>query len=115
MAVQEKPVTNEILYKLVLSLQQEIKGVREDCAKLREEMTAMTTFMVRTKTAEEVYNLPARLEAHDARIDAIEKRETEFRSELRGQVNTLKAVVAVVSFIGAVLGLWLAVKQLSGR
>lgn len=112
---EQQPVNNNLLYEVILSVQRDIQAVKTDCARLSEQLGEVSTFMVRAQATEEAHKLPAKIEAHEARLAGLEKRETEFRSELRGQVHALKWLVGALSLVATVLGIWLAIKQLSGK
>lgn len=113
MVVQEQESVDELhlVHKIVLSLRDDVKDVKDRCDELSDKVDEFKTYMVRAKTQEEERQLPVKLEIERKRIDAIEGREAEFR----GQIRMLRGLAGLAAFIGAVLTIWLAIKELSGH
>jgi hypothetical protein len=104
MVAQGEQVETHLIYELVLSLQKEVKGVRDDCADLGKRLGTLTEFMVRTTTLEQDRNLPAKIEAQDRRI-----------GELERALTAAKAFGWFASILSTILGVWQIIKALSGH
>jgi hypothetical protein len=93
-----------LVYKVVLSVRDDLNAKFDDLSK---QIAAFKEYMIRTQALEIDRNLPARIEAHDKRLEIVER-------ELEGQIKQLKAIVALLTLVSLILGIWLAVVQLTG-
>lgn len=113
MVTQEQESVDELhlVYKIVVSLRDDVKDVKEQCDGLSKQVGEFAAYVIRAKTQEEERQLPMKFNEHDKRISELEKRE----HQRDGQVKMIKWLAALASFIGAILGIWLAIRQLSGK
>lgn len=85
------------LYALVLTLQSEVKGLRDDFALIKE-------FMVRTIALDQDRQLPTKIAEQGKRIEALEHALT-----------AAKAFSWFASGLSLLLAIWLAVKEIAGK
>lgn len=104
MVAQVENVDIRLIYEHVLSLQGEVKGVRDDCVGLGKQLNELSQFMVRTKTLEDDRNLPLKIEDQRKRIETLEHALT-----------TAKAFSTFATILSTILALWLAFRTISGK
>jgi hypothetical protein len=109
MVTQEQESVDELhlVYKVVLSLREDVKDVNTKFDGLSKQVGEFTAYMIRAQALEQDRNLPGKIEDHDKRIDALER-------ENAGQVKALKAIAGLLSLVSVILGIWLAIAQLRG-
>lgn len=108
MVVDNEQVDINVVYKHILSLQEEVD---RKFAELSKQLLELTTHMIESKTLEKDRNIASKLDEERKRIDAIERREERFQ----GQLTMLKWIGALMSFIVTALTGWQIIKALSGK
>jgi hypothetical protein len=108
--------------ELVVLLREDVKGVNARFGELSKQVGELSTYVIQTQAREQAHNLPtkidglgSRIEAQNLRIQALENARATDQAMYAGQLKVARWVAAVASFVSLILGIWLAVKALSGK
>lgn len=115
MVAQDENVDElHLVYKVVLSLREDVKGVNEKCDDLGKQMGEFTAFMIRAKALDEARDLPTEIKSLTSRVQTLETAREKDQATTKGQWSVWGAVVALTAFIALLVSLALALKDLFG-
>ena len=108
--------------RAVVSVEAEVKGLREDNADLKKDIATLSKFMFRVETLEQERNHPAKIAELNARIDTLSERTQKLETAQRtaeatktGQWSVWHGIVAVAALISLLLSIAVAAKEIWGK